>query len=235
MFLALAHLFISCEFFANNSNNNDNDSVGAKTGDVTFLNESSYNIKIHRDSFSGTVLLELSAGEPAKTIPVRISGNNGIGTVFSIEYLYRVNEGFDTDSGEIIASGIDPNLQLPYVIKENEATTVQIPNPSNLEFKTAFMKILNTHNLPCDLKYYGSMLQQNNGNVPIPPFKTGIYKRSVAEKGELYSGYTVATAYESAPVPDFTLMNGNIESFKYDGTTVTHTGSQTMVFNKGKQ
>jgi len=233
LFFLLTHLFVSCGNSANNDNNNNNEPVVVKTGNVTFWNESGYNIKIHRDSFSGPVLLELSSGDPSKTIPVRVSDNNW-GTVFSIEYLYRVNEGFDTDSGEVIASGIDPNLQIPYVIKENEDITVQIPKPSNLDFKTAFIKVQNAHNLPCELKYYGRILQQNNGNLPIAPYKTGIYKESVSEKWEL-SGYTVETTFESTPVPDFIVNNGNIESFRYDGNSVTHTGTQTMVFNREKQ
>jgi hypothetical protein len=219
MFLSMIHLFVSCENHANNNNNNND----VKTGNVTFLNESRYNIKIHRDSFSGPVLLELSANAPAKTIPVRVSDNNW-GTVFSIEYLYRINDGFDTDSGEVIASGIDPNIQIPYVIEENKSITVQIPDPPNPEFKTAFIKILNAHNLPCELKYYGRVLQQNNGNLPIAPGKTGIYKESVSAEGELYSGYTVATAFESVLVPDFTVNNGFIYSFTYDGSSV-HDGS----------
>ena len=232
LFFLLTHLFVTCK---NSTSSDNNEPADVKTGNVTFWNVSSYNVKIHRDSFSDPVLLELSAWEPAKTIPVRISDNNGVGTVFSIEYLYRINEqindGPDSESGEVIASGIDPNLQIPYVIKENEAIPIQISNPPNLEFKTAFIKILNAHNLPCELKYYNRRtLQQNNGNFPITPGKTGIYKESVPEKGELYSGYTVATYYESVPVPDFTLRNGNIESFEYDGNTVTHTGTQTMVF-----
>ena len=224
LFFILTHLFIACDNFKSTGNNE------LKTGNVTFWNESSYNIIIHRDSFGGPVLLELSAGDPAKTIPVRISDDHGLGTVFSIEYLYRINEGFDTDSGEVIASGIDPNVQIPYVIKENESITVQISNPSNLEFKTAFIKILNAHNLPCELKNYGRVLRQNNGNTPVAPGKTGIYKESVSAEGELYSGYTVAAFYESASVPDFTVKNGNIYSFHYNGSSVTKTGEQTILF-----
>ena len=216
----LTHLFVACDNSANNNNNNNKEPVDAKTGNVTFWNESGYDIKIHRDSFDGPVLLELSSWDPQKTIPVRISDNNGVGTVFSIEYLYRINEGFDTDSGEVVASGFDPNLQIPYVIKENEDITVQIPKPSNLEFKTAFIKILNVYNLPCELKNYGSAQRQNNGNYPVAPYKTGIYKRSVSEKGELYYGYTIATYNESTPVPDFTVNNGFIYSFTYDGSSV---------------
>ena len=241
LFFILTHLFLACEIFTNKNNNNDDENnennnednnkpTDVKTGNVTFWNESSYNIIIHRDSFAGPVLLELSAGAPAKTIAVRISDNNGLGTVFSIEYLWQINEGFDSDSGKVIASGIDPNLQIPYVIEENKSITVQIPNPSNLEFKTAFIKLVNAHNLPCELKYYGRVLRQNNGNMPIAPGKTGIYKESVPEKGELYSGYTVATAFESTPVPDFTVKNGFIYSFTYNGTSVTQTGTQPMVF-----
>jgi len=231
LFIFFAYLLVACENSSSSDNNDNNDPVVVKTGNVTFWNVSSYNTKIHRDSFSGPVLLELFANSPAQTIPVRISDNHGVGTVFSIEYLYRINDGLDNESGEVIASGIDPNMQIPYVIEENKDITIQISNPSNLEFKTSFVKILNAHSLPCELKYYERIFKQINGNFPIAPYKTGIYKESISGEEELYSGYTIATIFESKSIPDFSVRNGYIYSFTYNGSEVTKTGEQTIIFN----
>jgi len=229
LLIFFTQLFVSCGNSINSGNNNDEPVIG-RTGNVTFSNESSYDIKIHRNSFSGPVLLELPANSSPKTIPVGISDNNGVGTVFSIEYLYQINEGFDTDSGKVIASGTDPNLQLIYEIEENKSYTVQIPNPINPEFKTAFIKILNEYNLPCELTYYGRTLVQNNGNSPIPPGKTGIYKESVSVNGELYDGFIVVAVSESTPVPEFTIKNGFIYSCRFNGTSVTKPEEEKIIW-----
>jgi len=100
---------ISCD---NSSTSTENDpGLLIKTGKVTFINYTSYDVVVHKDYFNGVVLLELSAGQ-TKSTDVRTSDNYGIGSVFSIEYLYKINDGFDTESGNIIASGIDPNARL---------------------------------------------------------------------------------------------------------------------------
>jgi len=230
-FLAVL-IFSSCPTGSggNGNSGNGNDAV-VKTGKVTFFNESSYSVIIHQDAFSGPVLLELTAGQ-TKNVDVRTSDNHGAGSTFSIEYLYRITDGFDTESGEVIASGIDPNVQINFVIEENKSYTKQIPQPKNLEFRSAFIKILNTHNLPCELKYLSAVFKQTgNGNISIAPGKTGVYKlEDIPTGGKLYHNYEVASTFASAAVPDFTAKNGFIYSFTYNGTSVTQTGEQTIIF-----
>ena len=213
-----------------NSDNND-DNVIVKTGKVTFFNESSYKVVVHQDAFSGPVLLELSAGE-SKRVDVRTSDNHGVGSTFSIEYLYRVNDGFDTESGEVIASGIDPNVQINFVVEADKSYTKQIPQPANLEFRSAFIKILNTSSLPCELNYLGTVFKQTgNGNISVAPGKTGVYKLDgIPAAGKLYQNYEVAANPVKTAIPDFTAQNGAIYSFTYTGTTVTQTGTQTILF-----
>jgi len=223
--LLLASLLFSCEDPANNNNGSK-----SKTGRVTFFNESSYRVKVHRDSFSGIVLAELSAGE-SKNVNIRVSDDNRFGTTFSIEYLYRINDGFDTENGDVIASGLDFNVQPNRVIEENKSYTVQIPQPSNLEFKTAFIKLLNAYNIPIELRDHGRILTLNNGNLTIVSGKTGVYKlEGIPADGEIFEGYHVVATLESTPIPDFTAMNGFIYSFTFDGTSVTKTGEQTIIF-----
>jgi hypothetical protein len=215
----------------NENSNNDGNNVVVKTGRVTFFNESSYKVVVHQDAFSGPVLLELSAGE-SKRADVRTSDNYGVGSTFSIEYLYRINDGFDTESGEVIASGIDPNVQINFVVEEDKSYTKQIPQPANLEFRSAFIKILNTSTLQCELKYLGTVFKQTgNGNISVAPGKTGVYKlEGIPTGGKLYQNYEVTSTFENTAIPDFTAENGSIYSFTYNGTTVTQTGTQTVLF-----
>jgi hypothetical protein len=229
-FLFLLCCFIvSCE---NSTGDDQNKPEDIKTGKVTFFNESSYSIKIHRDSFSGPVLLELSAGG-SKKIDVRISDTHGFGTTFSIEYLYQINDAFDTDSGAIFASGLDFNVQINRVIEEDKSYTVQIPQPENLEFRSAFIKVLNAHNLPIEVRDVGRILQQaGNSQYPIASGKTGVYRLpSLPAEGELLQTYMVVVTTAEFPIPDFTAKNGFIYDFTYNGSSVIKTGEQSIVFH----
>jgi hypothetical protein len=227
LFLIIGFIFSACP----SDTKNDNSGLVIKTGKVTFFNESSYGVVIHQDAFSGPVLLELSAGQ-SKQVEVRTSDNYGVGSTFSIEYLYRITDGFDTESGEVIANGIDPNVQINFVIEANKSYTKQIPQPANLEFRSAFIKILNSSSLQFELKYVGTVFKQTgNGNIPVAPGKTGVYKlEGIPSDGKLYQNYEVATNSASTTIPDFTVMNGFIYSFTYDGNSVTKTGEQTIIF-----
>jgi len=220
--------FISCD---DKSNSDENNAIEIKTGKVTFFNESSYHVIVHQGAFSGAVLVELNAGQ-YKTIDVRISDNHGVGTMFSIEYLYRITDGFDTESGDVIASGIDPNVQINMNIEENKTITIQIPQPQALEFRSAFIKILNSHNMPCEFRYMGNVFfQTGNGNIPIPPGKTGVYKLDgIPSEGKLYQNYQLFSNFVSTTIPDFTAMNGFIYNFTYNASTVVQTGQQTIIF-----
>ena len=205
--------------------------VTVPAGQVTFFNESSYKVVVHQEAFSGVVLLELPAGQ-SKAVDVRASDNHGTGTTFSIEYLYRINDAFDAESGEVIASGIDPNVQINRVIEKDRSYTIQIPQPANLEFRSAFIKILNSHNLPFVLRYLGTEFKQTgNGNLTVASGKTGVYKLDgIPSGGKLYQNYEAVANFVSTTIPDFTAQNGYIYNFTYNGSSVVQTGSQGIVF-----
>jgi hypothetical protein len=221
---------ISCSTATQNNDNGNGDQTAAKTGKITFFNESSYSVTVHQDAFSGPVLLELSPGQ-SKRVDVRVSDNYGVGSTFPIEYRYKVVDGTDLASGEVWANGIDPNVQLNHVVEENKSYTLQIPQPQDLEFPKAFVKILNASDMQFELRYLGTAFKQaGNGNLPVPVGKTGVYEFSSTAEGKLVSGYTVHITFQSAAVPDFTAKHSYIYSFTCNGTTVTKTGEQKIVF-----
>ena len=223
-------IFTSCDNSAGATNSDSNPDI--KTGKVTFFNESSYKVVVHRDAFSGPVLLELNAGQ-SKKIDVRTSDNYGVGTTFSVEYLYSITDAFDSDSGDVMASGIDPNVQINRVVEENKSITIQIPQPQNLEFKSAFIIILNSSSLPFELRYLGTAFKQTgNGNLPVAPGKTGVYKLDgIPAEGKTYQNYQAVSAFAATTIPDFTAKNGFTYNFIYNGSSVVMTGEQTIVFN----
>ena len=239
LFLIISLIFFACSDTSDNSkddNNSNNGNITVKTGKVTFFNESSYKVVVHQDAFSGPVLLELSAGG-SQRVDVRTSENYGVGSTFSIEYLYRINDAFDTESGDVIASGIDPNVQINFVVEENKSYTKQIPQPQNLEYRNAFIKILNSSSLQFELKYLGTVFKQTgNGNISVAPGKTGVYKLplgtegGIPAEGKLYQNYQITSTFANTAIPDFTAKNGFIYSFTYNGSTVIKTGEQTIIF-----
>jgi len=234
-------IFAACPDGPDKNDNNDNKNSGdngnntvVKTGKITFFNEStSYKVVVHQDYFNGPVLLELSEWE-SKKVDVRISDNYGVGSTFSIEYLYPLDSAFDAESGKVIASGIDPNVQINLVIEENKSYDVTIPPPQNIEFRSAFIKIVNASSLPFELKYLGTVFKQTgNGNLSVPPGGTGVYKlEGISSAGRLYQNYEIVSTFASTTIPDFTAENGNIYNFAYNGSSVTQTGTQTIVFEK---
>jgi hypothetical protein len=213
------------------SESGDEPAAAAKTGKVTFFNESSYTVTVHRDAFSGPVLIESLGAGQSKKIDVRTSGNYGVGSTFCIEYMWLVTDGFDMASGEVWAKGIDPNVQINLVVEENRPYTVQIPNPTELEFQAAFVKILNASDMQFELHRLGTAYKQTgNGNLPVPMGKTGVYEIPSTAAGKSLSGYTVHSTFNSVPVPEFTAKNSYIYTFTYNGTAVTKTGEQKIVF-----
>ena len=237
--LFIGLLFSACDSDTDNTGNNGNNgnsngnppSVDVQTGRVTFFNESSYRVIVHQDAFSGPVLLELSAGE-SKRVDVRTSDNHGFGTTFSIEYLYKITEAFDADSGEVFASGIDPNVQINRVIEADKSYTIQIPQPQNLEFRTAFVKILNMNNLPFEFRYLGNVFRQaGNNNISVAPGRTGVYRiENIPANGRVIQNHELATTFAVTAIPDFTVMNGVIYTFTFDGSAVVKTNEQTIIF-----
>ncbi|MDR1220952.1 MAG: hypothetical protein LBK73_15280 [Treponema sp.] len=202
-----------------------------KTGKATFFNESSYTATVHVDAFSGPVLIESLGAGQSRGVNVRTSDNYGIGSTFCIEYSYKVVDGTDLASGEVWAKGVDPNIQINFVVEENRYYTIQIPQPAELEFPAAFIKILNASNMQFELHRYGTAYKQTgNGNLPVPPGKTGVYEVSSTATGAIHDNYSAHTALNAVNVPEFTVKNSYVYNFIYNGASVVKTGEQKIIF-----
>jgi hypothetical protein len=140
-------------------------------------------------------------------------------------------DGLDLASGEVWAKGIDPNIQINFVVEENKSYTKQIPQPTELEFPAAFIKILNIAGMQFELHKQGTAYKQaGNGNLPVPPGKTGVYEIPSTAAGITHSGYSVHTTFNQVNIPDFTAKNSYIYSFSYDGSSVMLVSEQKITF-----
>jgi hypothetical protein len=86
--------------------------------------------------------------------------------------------------------------------------------------------------LPFELKRLGiSFKQTGNGAVSVAAGKTGIYKlEGIPSGGSTMQDYEVVANFVNTAIPAFTATNGTIYSFTYNGSAVTKTGEQSIVF-----
>jgi hypothetical protein len=231
LFFFIGLIFFACPSVTDNRSGKESP-LEIKTGKVRFINHTMYDVIIHNDYINGMILLELKAGETSEELDVRINDNPSAESTFSIEYLHRVPGAFNTASGEIYASMIDPNVQLKWVIEEKKLYTIRIPRPTNLEPRSAFLEILNLHTIPFELRYLSNALQQEgNGKFHVALGEMGIYKlKDIPTEGKLFQGYQVVATFVNTSVPDFTAKNGMIYSFDYDGTSVKLNEKRTRPF-----
>jgi hypothetical protein len=148
---------------------------------------------------------------------------------------HQIIESIGGEIREVSASAIDPNVQINCVIEENKLHYLTIPQPLNLEPRSAFVCILNSHNLPFELRYLSTVFKQaDNGNISVPPFTTGIYKLplgtegSIPDAGKTYRNYEVVSAFASTTIPDFTAKNGKKYICTYDGNSVTEPKEESI-------
>jgi len=206
-------LLVSC---GNHTFDEPNSALQAK---VTFCNDSSYSVTIHQDNFDGTVLAELIPAE-CRSINVSPSNNYGIGSVFSVEYWHLIEN-------DILVGGKDPDRQITQNIEAGESYTISIPQPKNLDLRESFIKIQNASSMDFELNCLNNALRPINGELPVPSNKEGLYIGSKVKdtacfsNGEV-SGLIVRQGLIDAvfPIPEFTMENGYIYNFKFDGYEV---------------
>jgi len=226
---------ISCD---NNDNNNNEQNNEIQTVMVTFHNTSSYKVIVHRDSFYGPVVTEVDTISRTSSVPIRVNNNNL--TVFSMYYIiYPTNDDFNNEYNDVYSSCYDPNMQIAATIKAGQPITIPIPQPSNLVCKSAFVRIINTHNASVRLRYAGSNINQANNILLIAPGQQGLYKfDNIPVTGGLCQNYNIATIFDSFSFSDFVSSNGQyltkngyIYYFTFDGNSIIKTGDRALVFN----
>jgi len=233
LFLLFIFSLYSCD---NNIVNNQENEYQTVT--VTFFNTSSYNVIVRRDSFYGPIITEVDNISREKRIPVRVVENNV--TVFSFEYIITpVNDDFQNETGNINVSCYDPDIQFPVELKPNNPITIQIPQPANLVCKSAFVKIINTHNLSVRLRYSTNSINQANNSLLIEPNKQGLYRfNNIPDIGEHCQYYNISTTFDAVYFSDFIAQNGEyitknayIYYFTYNGTSIVKADERILIFN----
>lgn len=224
-------LLLGCNESPSDSGSSDfEEETTAQYGTILFFNESSYSISVHSDAFSGPVLAELSSGE-AKSVSVRASNNHGIGSMFAIGFRTKVIDDFNLACGEIYAYGIDPNMQLSVNVEAGKKYTLQIPQPSELVYETAFIQILNESSNPFELtKNSMSYKQAGNGVLPVGVGEIGVYEIPASAKGTAFEGYKLKSVFRDYDIPSFDAVYSHVYTFSFDGSSVAKTGEQNIVY-----
>ena len=223
IFLFLIILLASCKGPDDNSHGVEI----ARTGRVTFVNQSGYMVNIRLGNFSGIMLLEHLNSGSNMSANVRVSDPHGLGTTFAYEYLFRINDIlqlFDPVYGDIFAIAQHLELQPNLIIEEGKSYTVQIPHPVNPSARNAHIAIINLHNQPVDFRNLGGALRQTNTNIPIQPYMTGVYRiENIPQSGMSLQGHFIRQVSVTTPFPDTELMNGVLYRYSFDGTSVRET------------
>ncbi|MCL2186430.1 MAG: hypothetical protein FWB86_11360 [Treponema sp.] len=228
-------LFIVSLFSCDTNNEHEDD---YQTVMVTFFNTSSYKVIVHRDSFYGPIIGEVNNTSRETKIPVRIIDNKVV--VFSFEYIITlVNDDSNNETGDITVSCYDPDIQFPVELKPNNPITIQIPQPANLVCKSAFINIINSHNLSVRLRYSTSSINQANNTLLIEPYRQGLYKfDDIPDIGEHCQNYNMSTAFDEIYFSDFITQNGEyltknayIYYFTYNGTSIVKENERILIFN----
>jgi len=205
----------------------------ARTGRVTFNNTSNLQVSVRLGSFSGVELAELAAGASV-TIDVPVS-ETVMGTTFAMVFMRAIIvDGMPLDGPGVFVSATDMAFQPTHVIEENgPPVMVQIPQPSNLEFRSSFLTILNLSGSPIQLAHVAQPLAQaDTGNVPVAPSAIGLYRLdSILPPGmHEFANLSVRTAAGTvvAPIEAFTAQDGYIYEFQFDGTSVSFIGARSI-------
>jgi len=202
----------------NNINNGNKDISGT----IVFYNSSDYNISILQDNFSGFVLVDKDTFPPAKSFAVKVnpSNNYGIGSTFSVEYWKKIMRNEDTGNGDVwTKKNLDYSDQITHNVETGKEYTIRVPQPSVTNFTESFLKIYNGSDVPFQLRRQGYLcIQAGNGGTSVPVGTFGVYKIDASAS---YRNLFINT--DSNVLPDFTVEQGYIYNFEFDGNNITQT------------
>jgi len=213
-------LLISC-------GNHSSEETDPTLATVIFCNDSSYEVKIHQTNFSGIILAEL---KPAHCLSTNVSpsNNSGIGTVFSIEYWHLLESG-------IWVGGIDPERQITQNLEAGGSYIISIPQPSNLDVHESFIKIFNASVINLELNCLSMALRPINKELFVPSGGSGLYNVNDIKNSSCFSddgeikNLAVKKQDSTFLFDPFTIDNGYIYNFEFDGKEVIQTEKEKII------
>jgi hypothetical protein len=220
----------------NNNNNNNNNNNPPAT--VNFFNESSYKVDIYKnlnpDYYDPTTLVcTVDPGSIQKTT-LYASTDQKIGDTFYPRYKVLLADSLKTGTSDIFVDAQRNLSNVSFVVESGKTYTKTIPQPvtGELKFVNGYITIQNLSVTQVQILRADEVLYKlDNQGVFLNSGQMGYY--------EIYLSLFTDTlninqlkAFSSSYVnfPDFVMERGKLYSFTYNGTSVTKTGEQTIVF-----
>jgi len=216
---------ISCgtKYDLNDNNdiiNNNNNNI---SGTILFYNGSTYHISIHRDAFSGPLLVDKLSPGASSSVEINPNNNYGGSFVFSVVYWKEIRG--EADVWTKSRDNIDE--QIPQNIEAGKKYTIRVVPKSEMEFTESFLKIINASGSPFELSSTGNTYFQAGGDgraTVVESGKSGVYKIEVGNiRGRFISQIT-----KTYPLPDFTAESGYTYTFEFNGNEVTLTEAEQI-------
>jgi len=204
------------------------DTPNSAMAQVTFCNDSSYKVTIYQDYFGGPILAEDLLPADCFDAEVNPSDNYGAGSVFSIEYWHLIEN-------DILVGGKDPDRQITQNLKAGENPVISIPQPKNLDLQESFIRVFNASGMDLELNCLNVAFYPVNGELPIPSNKSGFYRGNNVKNTSCFSNdnvkdLTVRQGLQTQyPFPEFTMTNGYIYNFKFDGKEVIQNETEKII------
>ncbi|MBD5426587.1 MAG: hypothetical protein HDR38_03405 [Treponema sp.] len=243
--LALPFLFFCVSCFNNESGEADvPSSAGADTDTVkvTFYNESSFRCRVFRNvnpsssDEETTSLVEIPAGQTVSVMQPP-SADKQIGDVFYVHYYVMLADEYETGTHAIFVPAERDVSNISFVLEIGKSYTKIISQPpeGSLRFLDCYIKLFNQSSRTVQVVQGSSFLYNlATDELNLHTGKFGFYNIAISP---LFSSEVVSTlsVFDVAQavrhdVPEFTIERGKVYSFSFDGSSVSKTGEQNIVY-----
>ena len=204
---------------------------------VTFYNDSSYKVVLYKNvnpspyDTSIAPLVELSSNE-GKTLAMLPSTEKSFGDTFYIRYFARL-PGSEYAEKPVYVMARPRMHNIRFVVEEDVTKTIQQPEKDALVFLQGIVKVENTGTRPIDVlksTVYPENLGKVSQGVSLAPGEIGFYEIEFSDIHTLLNEPTVEEQIsdlkfkciensKTVLVPEFTLQQGFVYSFKWDGVS----------------
>lgn len=206
----------------NGSETKSDDKNQQNYAEIAFVNDTQFYVDVHRDFFSGPVILSLSPGKSG-TVEVPPSDNYGFGSTFSITYDFNIADENDAYSGKVFAvSNYVPDAQISFYVEKGETYTKQIPIPEGISFNAAYIRIKNNTESHFELSQFSrSFKQAGNNEISVPAGKTGIYCFTENDIPNLsFNDMRLQSVFREFSIPDFQMQKGWVYDLFFTETDI---------------